>query len=87
VFAWETALGYAVHVLNYNNPNMTRGWIRKHNPIGPQQVRMELPAGVRISRVELLRAGRVAKHSQTGRVVEFAIPGVLDYEVAALHRA
>jgi hypothetical protein len=87
VFAWETEPGYAVHVLNYNNPNMTRGSIRKHNPIGVQQVRMEMPAGVRISRVELLRAGRDAPYRQTGRTVDFNIPGVVDYEVAALYRA
>jgi len=86
IFAWETGPGYAVHVLNYNNPNMTRGWIRRHDPIGPRQVRMEVAPGVRIDRVELLRAERPVKYSQTGSVVEFEIPSVLDYEVAALYR-
>jgi hypothetical protein len=34
IFAWETEPGFAVHVLNYNNPNMTRASIRKFYPIG-----------------------------------------------------
>src|SRR5438067_11643913 len=36
IFAWETEPGYALHLLNYNNPNMTRASIRAHEPLGPQ---------------------------------------------------
>ncbi len=32
VFAWETEPGFAVHVLNYNNPNAHRGWMREFFP-------------------------------------------------------
>jgi hypothetical protein len=87
LFAWETEPGFAVHVLNYNNPNLHKGWIRKHSPIGPQKVRMELPDGVTISRVQMLRAGGDVTFRQSGANVEFTIPGVTDYEVAALIRA
>ncbi|HEY3219887.1 MAG TPA: alpha-amylase family protein, partial [Gemmatimonadales bacterium] len=38
-FAWETEPGYALHVINYTNPNMTRPFITRFYPIGPQQVR------------------------------------------------
>ena len=55
-FAWETQAGFAVHVLNYTNPAMHRGWIRNFYPIGAQKVRMSLPQGRRVTRVELLRA-------------------------------
>ena len=42
-FAWETQAGFAVHVLNYTNPAMHRGWIRDFYPIGPQKVSFDLP--------------------------------------------
>jgi Hypothetical glycosyl hydrolase 6/Beta-galactosidase trimerisation domain len=84
-FAWETRAGFAVHVLNYTNPAMHRGWIREFYPIGDQKVRMSLPAGRRVTRVELLCAGKDIPFSGGRDSIEFTIPGVLDYEVAALH--
>ena len=84
VFAWETDPGFAIHIVNYNNPNMIKGWVRQHYPIGPQQVRIELPEGVKISKVQALRAETTLPHKQTNRTVEFVIPKVEDYEVAAL---
>jgi hypothetical protein len=84
-FAWETEAGFAVHVLNYTNPNMHRGWVREFYPIGPQTVRFKLPAGRRVTRVELLCAAADVKFTLVNGVVEFAIPSVADYEVAALH--
>jgi hypothetical protein len=84
IFAWETDPGFAVHVLNYTNPNMHRGWIRDTYPIGPQKVRMTLPPGRRVTRVELLRAESTIPFRQTGAQIEFTIPKVVDYEVAAL---
>jgi hypothetical protein len=87
IFAWETEPGFAVHVLNYTNPNMHRGWIRETYPIGAQKVRMKLPAGRRVTRVELLRAGTAIPFRQSAGQIEFTIPKVVDYEVAALTAA
>lgn len=86
VFAWQTEPGFAVHILNYNNPNMLRGWVRQHYPIGPQRVRFQLPEPFRISGVRALRAETDLAYQQSGRAVEFVIPKVEDYEVAALLR-
>jgi len=84
-FAWETEAGFAVHLLNYTNPNTHRGWLRQAYPIGKQNVRMLIPPGRRITRVELLRAESDIPFHVNGDAIEFTIPQVGDYEVAALH--
>jgi hypothetical protein len=84
MFLWETEPGYALHLLNYTNPAMHRGWIRSFFPIGPMKVRLQLPAGKQIRRVELLRSETTVPHRATGAVLEFTIPRILDYEIAAL---
>jgi len=86
-FTWETEPGFAVHILNYTNPNMHRGWVREFYPIGEQKVKMKLPAGRRVTRIELLRAEATIPFKVKDEIVEFTIPKVLDYEVAALYSA
>lgn len=84
-FAWETDPGFALHVLNYTNPNTHRGWYREFYPIGEQRVRFAIPAGRKVSRVQLLRAEKDVPFRRTGQGVEFTIPGVTEYEVAAIY--
>ena len=84
-FAWQTQAGFAIHVLNYTNPAMHRGWIRNFYPIGAQKVRMSIPQGRRVTRVELLRAETNIPFTQRAGSVEFTVPKILDYEVAALY--
>jgi Hypothetical glycosyl hydrolase 6/Beta-galactosidase trimerisation domain len=86
-FLWETEAGFALHLLNYTNPNLHKGWIRSFYPIGEQKVRIELPAGRKVTRVELLSAERDLRFNQRDNEVEFQIPRVEDYEVAALYSA
>jgi hypothetical protein len=86
-FAWETEPGFALHILNYTNPNMHRGWIREYYPIGEQKVTLQLPPGRKVTRVELLRAESGIAFRQRGAQVEFTIPKVVDYEVAAMYSA
>jgi hypothetical protein len=84
LFAWETEPGYALHVLNYTNPNMTRGFIRRSYAIGPQQVEFDVTRGRTISSVRALRAARTLPFKQSGTIVRFECPQVHDYEVIAL---
>ena len=86
VFAWETEPGFALHLLNYTNPNMLRGWFTETYAVGPQRVRAELPEGVRGNRVELLRAETSTPLKRDGRIVEFTVPGIRDYEIAVIER-
>jgi hypothetical protein len=83
-FAWQTEPGYALHLLNYTNPNMTRGMIRESYPLGPQTIAFDVAAGQRVARVHALRADRALPFTQNGKTVRFVVPSVVDYEVAAL---
>ena len=82
VFAWETEPGYALHVLNYSNPNTLRGQLRRFYPIGAQQV--EFRTSRQIASVRALAAGTALQFHQEGDRVSFEIPAVRDYEVIAL---
>jgi hypothetical protein len=84
-FAWQTEAGFAVHVLNYTNPAMHRGWVREFYPIGEQRVTMAISGGRQVRRVELLRAEKDVPFRVSGGRLEFAIPRISDYEVAAVH--
>jgi hypothetical protein len=83
-FAWETEPGYALHILNYTNPNMTRGFFRRFYPIGPLRAEFLIANGRRIAGVRALRAGRDLRFTQDGARVRFEVPRVADYEVVAL---
>ncbi|MDZ4802491.1 MAG: alpha-amylase family protein [Bryobacteraceae bacterium] len=87
IVAWETEPGFTVHVLNYNNPNLHRGYLRQHYPIGAQKVSFRLPKGMKVRTVSLLRSETAAPFTQKADVVEFVIPRVVDYEVAAIEKA
>ena len=84
-FAWETQAGFAFHVLNYTNPAVHRGWVREFYPIGEQRVHMQLPEGRKVTKVELLRAGSEIPFQLSKGGITFAIPRVVDYEVAAIN--
>jgi hypothetical protein len=83
-FAWETEPGYALHLLNYTNPNMTRGPVRRFYAVGPQKVEFEVVAGKKVGRVRALRAATELRFRQVDRTVSFEVPSVSDYEVIAL---
>lgn len=84
MFCWETAPGYALHLLNYANPDAQHGWLQSTQPLGPQQVAMKLPPGVRIKSVELLKAAITMPHRLENDVLRFIIPALDDYEVSAV---
>jgi hypothetical protein len=73
LFAWETNPGYAVHLLNYTNPNTYHGWIQSIYPLGPQAISMTLPVGVTVKLVELLSAGHTVPFRLTGQLLRFSV--------------
>lgn len=84
VFCWETAPGYAVHLLNYNTPNAFHGWVEETSAVGPQSVAMKLPSGVGVKTVELLRSGQKPSFAFRNQLLQFTAPLLEDYEVAAI---
>lgn len=84
MFCWETAPGYAVHLLNYSNANAFHGWMQSVEPLPAQHVTMKLPSAARVRKVELLKSEReVPFHLEDG-VLHFTVPTLGDYEVAAV---
>ena len=84
-FARETHAGFAIHLLNCTNPAMHPGWIREFYPIGELRVRMRLPEGRKVSRVELLRSAADIPFRLADGAIAFTIPKFVDYEVAAMY--
>jgi hypothetical protein len=83
-FAWQTEPGYALHLLNYTNPNMTRGFMREIYPVGPQTIEFDVASGRRIGSVRALRAGTTLTFEQGETTVRFTLASIGDYEVIAL---
>jgi hypothetical protein len=83
-YGWVTEPGYAVHLINYTNPNFRSGGSRQVYAVGPQKVRLVLADDKPIRQAHLLCSNQVLTVSQSGRVVEFTVPALEDYEVAAL---
>ena len=45
---------------------------------------MKLPSGIRVKSVALLKAEKIPPHRFEEQVLRFTVPGVDDYEVAAI---
>ncbi len=84
VVAWRQKASLTVHLVNLSNPMMMKGPLRDFLPVGAQQVRLKLPAGVIARGVHLLVAGGTPEFRQTGDWLEVTVPSVLDHEVVAV---
>lgn len=83
-FVYETEAGLALHLVNLTNANTFRGPALEILPLRAQQVRWELAAGFRPSRLRLLRSEREIRFTRSGAAIQFTIPEISDYEVAAI---
>jgi hypothetical protein len=82
-YAWATEPGFAVHLVNHSQPGFRATAARKLVPAGPQKVRLTLPDARTIRSGRLLWAGQPLAFNQTGRMVEFTVPALGEYEMAA----
>jgi Hypothetical glycosyl hydrolase 6 len=84
VFAWETEPGFAIHILNYTNPNMSRPALRRFYPAGPFDVTFQVPPGRNVARACALRAGRAVPFRRNTSELTLRTPAVSDYQVIVL---
>jgi hypothetical protein len=66
------------------NPNAQHGWLESTCRLGPRTVSLLSPDVVKAKSVGLLRAGSMIPFRSDGGTLRFTIPGVEDYEVAAI---
>jgi len=83
-YAWATEPGFAVHLVNHSQPGFRATAARKLVPAGPQKVRLMLPDARTIRSARLLWSNQPLPFTQTGRVVEFTVPNLDEYELATL---
>jgi len=84
MLAWETTPGYAIHLLEYTNPNAHHGSMQSTDSPGPQNRQHQAATGVKAKSVELLKAERPVPFHTEATTLHFTIPVVEDYEVAAV---
>jgi hypothetical protein len=71
-------------MVNQTNPMMMRPSFRETIPAPPQQVRVRLPEGKRVSKVHFLVAGTAAPVHTAGGVMNIQVPAIRDHEVIAI---
>jgi hypothetical protein len=84
VSLWRQRSSMTVHLVNLTNPMMMKGPVREIIPIGPQRVRVRLPAGASARHVQLLTAGTSPSVRVADGVLTVTVPSIDVHEVVAI---
>lgn len=84
VTVWKQKNSMTVHMVNLTNPMMMRPSFREMIASPPQQVRLRLPEGRRVSKVHLLVAGTAPPVHTAGSLMTLNVPSIRDHEVIAI---
>lgn len=84
VTVWRQRQSMTVHLVNLTNPMMMKGPVREVIPIGPQRVRVRLPAGVHARQVQLLTKGSHPPFEESRGVLSLMVPSIDVHEVIAI---
>jgi hypothetical protein len=84
VTVWRQKRSMTVHLVNLTNPMMMKGPVRELLPIGPQRVRVRIPARETVARVQLLVAGGAPRADASSGYLDVTIPSIEAHEVAAI---
>ena len=84
VTVWKQKNSMTVHLVNLTNPMMMRPSFREMIPSQPQQVRLRLPDGKRVAKVQLLVAGATPPVQTANGVMTLTVPSIRDHEVIGI---
>jgi hypothetical protein len=83
VSVWSQKNSMTVHLVNLTNPMMMKGPVREIIPAPAQTVRVRVPSGRRVSKAQLLVAGRDIPFQESNGFLQLEVPAVDVHEVIA----
>ncbi|GAB3919150.1 alpha-amylase family protein [Larkinella terrae] len=83
VSVWRQEKSMTVHLVNLTNPMMMKGPFRELIPV-EAQVRIQVPAGAKVTGVKLLMSDQKPKYESKDGRVTMNVPRILDHEIVAL---
>jgi hypothetical protein len=84
VTVWRQKDSMTVHLVNLTNPMMMKGPMRELIPVGPQKVRLRIPAGAQVRKIRLLAADESPHFVRDGQYLVVSAPSILDHEIVAV---
>lgn len=84
VTVWRQKESMTVHLVNLTNPMMMKGPFRELIPIGEQKLRIRLPQGKQVKKLQLLVSERPIRFAESAGVLTLAVPSILAHEVIAI---
>jgi len=87
VALWKQQSSITAHLVNFTNPMMMKGPIRKVIPISAQRVRVEIPDARKVREAKLLVAGKNVPFRIEQSSILLDVPSIDVHEVIALDLA
>jgi len=84
VTVWRNPDSVTIHLVNLTNPMTMKGPYRGFFPVGPQKLRLNLPADIQAKQARLLVADSSIPIERAGSAISLTVPSILDHEVVAI---
>jgi hypothetical protein len=87
VSLWQQKDSLAVHLVNLTNPMMMKGPVREIIPSPPQKVRIRVPEGKRVRKVQYLVGSTAPIYNISGGLISVDVPPIGLHEVIVVDLA
>jgi hypothetical protein len=84
---WRQARSLTVHLANLTNPMFLKGPMREIIPVGPFEVTVMPPPGVKVTGARLLESGAKVAMATAGGQIKVTVPRVAIHEIVVLELA